>query len=31
MLYLFGVMWFVLGIGAMIAAGLNIIWTVKGN
>lgn len=31
MLYLFGAMWFVFGIGAMIAAILNVIWTVKGN
>ena len=31
MLYLLGVMWFVFGSGAIIAAGLNIIWTVKGK
>jgi len=31
MLYLFGVMWFVFGSGAIIAAGFNIIWTVKGK
>lgn len=31
MLYIFGAMWFVFGIGALIAAILNLIWTVKGN
>lgn len=29
MLYLFGTMWLVFGIGAVITAILNIIWTVK--
>ena len=31
MLYIFGVMWFVFGIGAIIAAGFNLIWTVAGK
>ncbi len=31
MLYIFGVMWFVFGIGAIIAAGFNIIRTVTGK
>lgn len=31
MLYIFGVMWFVFGIGAIIAAGLNIIRTIEGK
>lgn len=31
MLYLFGNMWLVFGIGAIIAACLNIIWALKGK
>ncbi|MDY3110202.1 MAG: hypothetical protein SOW50_08805 [Lachnospiraceae bacterium] len=31
MLYIFGYMWFAFGLGAIIAAGFNIIWTVKGK
>ncbi|MDD5954671.1 MAG: hypothetical protein PUD38_05645 [Firmicutes bacterium] len=31
MLYIFGFLWFVFGMGAIIAAILNIIWTVKGK
>ena len=31
MLYILGVMWFIFGSGAIIAAGFNIIWTVKGK
>jgi len=31
MLYIFGVVWFIFGIGAIIAAGFNIILTVKGK
>ena len=31
MLHVFGAMWFVLGGGAIIAAGLNIIWTANGK
>lgn len=31
MLYLYGAMWFVFGVGAIITAGLNIIWTAKAK
>lgn len=31
MLTFFGVLWFVFGMGAIIAAVLNIIWTIKGK
>ena len=31
MLYLFGAMWFLFGVGAIITAVFNIIWTVKGK
>ena len=31
MLYLFGAMWFVFGVGAIMAAVFNITWTVKGE
>ena len=31
MLYLFGAMWFIFGVGAIITAGLNITWMAKGK
>ena len=31
MLYLFGAMWFIFGVGAIITAGRNITWMAKGK